>query len=267
MYSTLYQMPDSELFLGLIILFILISVPVIFLIRRYIPMELRYRNNSVIGNISSLISIIYGVLVGLMALFLINNIGYTADAVQREANAVADIYRDTLWLKDPTKTQIQTTLKKYLIQAINVEWPLMAKGVEMDVTGRYIIEDITNLMVNYNPISNAEALLLHDMLDGVKTLYDAREQRIHMSQFELNSQIWVVILIGTFLIIMINYIYGIDFYLHVITITAVALMAASMIFLLLTLDRPFQGEFAIPPSAFHSVLKFIDQPRTAVGTK
>ncbi|MBA3660998.1 MAG: DUF4239 domain-containing protein [Gammaproteobacteria bacterium] len=258
MLQGIYQLSDLNIFIGLAFIFIIMSVPVIFIVRRYVPIELRYRDNPVIGNISALISIIYGVLVGLMALYLINNISYTADAVQREANAVADIYRDTRLLKDPQRSQIQTTLKNYLERVINVEWTTMKNGLALDAVGRTTIESITDELVTYPAHSTAESLLLHDMLDGVKTLYDAREQRIHMSHAQLNSQIWLVILIGTFLIIIINYIYGINFYLHILTVSAVALMAASVIFLLLTLDRPFQGEFGIQPSAFQSVLSFIE---------
>lgn len=259
MLTNLYHLNDVQLFILLLTAFIAISFLGVLFVSRYIPLTLRYRNNPVIGNVSALISIIYGVLVGLMALYLINNVNYTASAIQQEANAVADLYRDSKWLKEPARENIQLQLKAYLERVIKVEWPLMTKGLSLGMEGELIIENITHELIIYNSLTNAESLLVHDMLDGIKKLYDSRAQRVHMSFKVLNPEIWVVILIGTFLIIMINFIYGINFYLHLLTISAVSMMAASMIFLLLTLDRPFQGDFVVEPSAFDRVLNFINE--------
>lgn len=236
---------------------IIISIMAILFLRHRIPHNLRYKYNPVIGNISSLIGIIYGVLAGLMALYLINNINYTADAVQREANAVANLYRDSKWLKDPTRTDIQTQIKKYLSRLVDTEWPLMKKGKSVDNGGGVLIDNIANALSHYNVVTNTDLLIMRDMLEEIKSLYDAREQRIHMSYAALNPEIWIVILIGTVLTIGINYFFRVNLYLHVLTISAAALMCSSMIYLLLTLDRPFQGEFIVESDSFRSLLESI----------
>lgn len=260
MFDFIFQIDDVYLFASLSAISVTISIISIFYVKRWIPLRLRYRDNAVIGNTVSLISLIYGVLAGFSALYLINNNSYAADAVQREANAVADIYRDSKWLSNPAQTNIQLEIKKYLTQVIDVEWPLMAKGKDIDThLGNTTVDRITNELINYHGSSNAESLLLHDMLDEVRSFYDARQQRIHMSDSGLSPELWVVILIGTILTLGVNYLFGMNFYLHIITVTAAALMASSMIFLLVTLDKPFQGEFAIEPDAFRSILISIDR--------
>jgi hypothetical protein len=57
----------------------------------------------------------------------------------------------------------------------------------------------------------------------------------------------------------INFLFGMNFYMHVITVSAASMMAASMFFLLITLDRPFQGEFVVGPDSFQSVLSAIEK--------
>lgn len=257
MLNRLFQLSDIHLFIVLSCITVSISIIAVIFVR-FIPLALRYKDNPVIGTISSLIGVIYGVLVGLMALYLINNINYAADAVQHEANGVANLWRDSKWLHDPAKTLIQTQIKTYIHHTLNKEWPSMQEGKTIDGTGERIIENIANELVNYKTLSNSESLLLHDMLDEVKALYDAREQRIQMSFSGLNIEIWLVILIGTILLITINYLLGMNIYLHIFTITAVALMVSSMIFLLVTLDRPFQGEFIVEPTAFQRILNYMD---------
>jgi uncharacterized membrane protein YuzA (DUF378 family) len=231
-------------------------------VRRYIPLSLRYKDNAVIGNMSALISIIYGVLVGLTALYLINNINYAADAVQREANAIADVYRDSLWLKDPVRTNIETSIKNYLTTIIYVEWPNMEKGQHISIDNTHIVQVIHKELKQLSIKTQTEVVIFESIITDLKKLYDARHQRISMSDSVLNNEIWLVILIGTVLTVVINYIFGMNFYLHVATVCGVSLMAASMIFLLISLDRPFQGSFIVEPDAFRELLIDIDKSET-----
>lgn len=260
MFKYLFQMQDIYLFALLSCVSIVFSLVSIALIKRFVPVRMRYRGNAVIGNAASLIGLMYGVLAGLSALYLINNISYTADAVQREANAVADMYRDSKWLQEPARTEIQSLLKNYLTEVIQVEWPRMERGEKVDLTnGIIIIDNITNQLVNYSGVSNSESLLVHDMLDEIKILYDARELRINMSYAQLSPELWIVILLGTFLTLVINFFFGMNYYLHAIVVIATALMTSSMIFLLITLDRPFQGEFVIDETAFKTLFEVVNR--------
>ena len=259
MIEFLYHLSDFRLFALLVCFFVAISVVAILAIKYFLPLRLRYRDNAVIGNISSLIGIIYGVLASLMSLYLINNVNFAGDAVQREANAVANIYIDSKELPAFMQANIQAKLKDYIENVKNREWPLMKKGGIVNHDGDYIIEKLTNQIVSYSKSARSDALLTHDMLDEIKLLYDARQQRINQSNSSLSTEVWVVILIGTFLLIGINYFFKASSSLHFIALSAAIIIASSMVFLLLTLDRPFQGEFAVEPDVFQSTLSFIEK--------
>ncbi len=263
MFEFLFHLSDVALFFIISGTAIFISIVAIFLVRHVIPLRLRLQDNAVLGNVCNLVSLIYGVLAGLTALYLINNLSYTSDAVQREANSVANIYRDAAWLNEPTQSIMNTELKKYLNQTINVEWPLMKDGKDVPHDGDLIINNIADQLHAYSKIDPSELLIQRDMLEEIKSLYNARQARISMSNSELSAEIWEVILIGTFLTLGINFLFGMNFYLHIFTVISAALMAASMIFLLLTLDRPFQGEFVIEPDALKSVLVLMHENEIA----
>jgi hypothetical protein len=79
-----------------------------------------------------------------------------------------------------------------------------------------------------------------------------------MSYSILAPEIWEVIILGTILIIAINYAFRVSFYLHLFGTFTFAIMAASMLFLLVTLDTPFQGEFAVTPDSIKDVAIFIN---------
>ena len=257
MLDFLFQLSDLSIFLLLTFFTIAFSILTILLSKRYLFYRLRYRDNATIASISSLIGIIYGVLVGFIALYLINNNDHATDAVLREANAVANVYRDSLWLKQPTQEKIHLALENYVSIVTNKEWPLMRLGQNADTGGDLVIEAVSNLLRDYKTTSSSETLIMQDLLTELKTLYNARHERISMSLSELSPELWEVILVGTILIIGINYAFRVSFYLHLFAISAFAIMAASMLFLLVTLDRPFQGEFSIEPDPYQSVLTFM----------
>ena len=167
------------------------------------------------------------------------------------------MFRDSKFLKDPARGKILLQLNNYIDQVINVEWPLMVKGQNVndtDFRGSLYLENISSELFGYGAANSSQSLLVTDMLSQINQLHDARQQRIRMSLSFLNGEIWLVIIIGTILTIGIN---CLDIYLHIVALCIAALMASSVIFLLVTLDRPFQGEFAIKPDAFFSVKHYI----------
>ncbi len=255
----MYQLPDVDIFSLVSCLFIGVSIIAVYLVKWYVPYHVRSRDNTVIGTTSALVSVIYGVLAGFSALYLINNNSYTSDAVQREANAVANIYRDSKWLKQPEQQNIQQQVNRYLTHAIHIEWPKMALGMAVTDEGDVIIGRIAAQLQNAIRTDATGFLTQQSLLAEIHALYNARHQRINMSSAHLDPELWVVILIGTILTLCINYLFGLNFYLHIITVIAASLMTASTIFLLITLDKPFQGEFAITPDGLNALFRFIQQ--------
>lgn len=257
MFDAFFQMTDIAIFSLLGIITVVVSLTGVFLVKRFIPIQLRYENNAVIGVTCALISVIYAVLAGITALYLTNNNTYTIEAVQNEASAVANLYRNSSLLPEPTRGQIHHTLKEYLHEVINVEWPLMAYGKKINTDGDAIVDVVSQQLKMQHQPTTTELTVIQEMLDEMKIWYDARQKRISMSYAKLNPEIWVVIFIGTVLMLFINYLFGMNFYLHLYIVIATALIISSMVFLLITLDRPFQGEFGISAEPFQTLLAFV----------
>ncbi len=254
MPNSLYSLSDLSIFFILVAATITISILAVLFDKHFVFEKLRYKDNPTIGSISSLIGIIYGVLVGFVALYLINNQDHASVAVQREASASANIYEGSKWLPEPYQTLLQKDITRYIQTVINKEWPRMSNFETVSPDGDYIIEKILADLKPYAPASTSEAVNLQNLLTSANSLYDARHARIGISSSQLSPELWEVIMIGTILIIAINYAFRVNFSLHLFATCSFAVMAASMLFLLVTLDRPFQGEFVVGPGAFQQVL-------------
>jgi hypothetical protein len=255
MPNSLYSLSDLSIFLILVAATITISVMAVLFDKHYFFAKLRYKDNTTIGSISSLIGIIYGVLVGFVAIYLVNNQDHASVAVQREASASANIFEGSKWLPEPYQTLLQKDITDYIQMVLNKEWPRMSNFQKVSPDGDYIIEKILSDLKPYNPGTSSESVNLQNLLTSTNALYDARHARIGISSSQLSPELWEVILIGTILIIAINYAFRVNFSLHLFATCSFAVMAASMLFLLVTLDRPFQGEFVVTPYAFQQVLE------------
>lgn len=259
MPTFIYNLSDFFIFLFVAAFTIIITYVIVLLIKHFFTVRTSYEDNAVIGSVSAVIGVIYGVLAGITALYQLNNIDYTANIVQQEANAVAGIYQDSLFLPQPVRGNVQKQLVNYLDIVVNVEWPLMKHGKRVNYQGADVIEEILKI-VHANQNSNVLNIsITNNLLTEIKTLYNARSNRIQISYDSLSGEIWVVILIGTFLTIAINYFYKINLRLHILSLFVAILMTSSILFLLITLDKPFQGEFASKPEEFQTLLSYMQQ--------
>lgn len=258
MFNFLYHWSDFTVFVFLSSVSLAISLFFIIVLKKLVLHKLRYRDNNVIGSVSALIGVIYGILVGLMALYLLNNNDTATEAAQKEGSIITNLYRDSRGLKNPVRKIVQNNIKNYIHYVTEVEWPLMEQNKIVDDHADFIVEKISDTLHAYPVQNNSDSLLISDMLSNISNLYNAREQRIALSQTSLGPEVWEVILIGTILIVGINYLYRVNLYLHLIAVCAFSLIASCMLFLLVTLDRPFQGEFLIQPDALSASLSYIE---------
>jgi hypothetical protein len=178
MPNSLYSLSDLAIFLILVGTTISISIIAVLIDKHFIFQKLRYKDNTTIASISSLIGIIYGVLVGFIALYLINNQDHASVAVQREASASANIYEGSKWLPEPYQTLIQKDIHDYIQRVINKEWPRMSNFLSVSPDGDYIIEKIFADLKSYQPATSSESVNLQNLLVAANALYDARHARI-----------------------------------------------------------------------------------------
>jgi len=254
MIEFLYRLSDAKIFLYLAAGTVIFSLLIIILNKIFTFYTLKYDDNTTTASIASLIGIIYGVLVGLTCLYLLNNQDHALNAAMNEGTAAANIYRESKWLKGPMQHQIQGQLKTYLTNVITVEWPMMGKGKNLETGSDTLINKMADEIITYPIIAKADEIIVTNLLQEINDLFKSRQQRITINNNQLSPEIWVVVFISTILIIAINYAFKVNFSLHVFALSAFAFMASCVLFLLVTLDRPFQGEFIVEPDTLKAVL-------------
>ena len=260
MVDILYRMPSFLLFIITSFSCMLIAIILTKCVHKYIPLKFRYEENQAIVCVSALIGIIYAVLVGFVVLYELNNFNKASEAESAEAKAAFDIFRLAHVLPEPMSQNIRKFTVNYIENAIQNEWPLMAQGSVVNDTGITAIENISKELRSFN-IDNLSITILQTLNSlsiNSNKLFDAHQERVSKIHTALSANIWFVLILGTLLTIGINCILGMEPRLHLVCIIFISLIVAAVLYLIITLDRPYRGDFSIQPNTFIYTLEYIN---------
>jgi hypothetical protein len=256
----IYTIPNLTLFLCLVFGLALISCVCVIVIKKYFNQEVLNRNNDVIGFMSATVTLIFAILTGFTTLFLLEHYNKANEIIEKEAATVTSIYHSLATLPKPIRSNIAEKIRNYVQVVVREEWPAMNNGEPIDPKGGSIIENIKIFIINYKTNDDSQAVAMQDLLSQVNILYSTRLTRISMTNTALGFDIWLTLILATILTLVIHYIFSMDLWLHLICAILISSVIASLLFLMIVMDRPFQGSFSIGSKAFTKHTELILSP-------
>ena len=85
--------------------------------------------NDGVGYILSFFSVIYGLLLGMLAIATYQALSDADTTVVKESSALANLYRDVSSYPEPNRSELQNLLREYTRYVIDEAWPLQRKGI------------------------------------------------------------------------------------------------------------------------------------------
>lgn len=226
----------------------------LFVRRRVLPrLSVVGADSEFTGAMLQSVMVFYGLAVALIAVTVFETYSDTTKVVTEEATALNALYRDVTSYPEPFRTELQHGLRDYTDQVINQAWPLQRKG-KIPSAG---IEHITRfqvLLTKFEPATEGQKILHAETLRAYNELILARRMRLDAVGTGLPMVMWAVILIGAFIGLSASFFFKVaDARLHVIEVLLLAVFIGLIIFMILTLDRPFRGSLGIPPDPYQLV--------------
>ncbi len=207
-----------------------------------------------INGFFSAMGMLYGLLIGLVAVSAWENYQQVSNIADTEATAIAQLYCDVSTLQEPTKTQLQDNLKDYLHFIINVSWPSHKLG-KRNLGGTTILTRLINTASTFKVNTTEQQIMLAEVFTAYNRLIEARRTRLQAVDTGLPTELWVVLIIGGALIMLMTYfIYIPSLRTHVFMIAIFSILLGLMLFLIATLDHPFRGELSVSSDAYQAVL-------------
>jgi hypothetical protein len=244
------------------ILLLVLALPAIaaggaLLVRSAVGPDVLACHNNVAGYIYGVIGVVYAVLLGFTAIMVWEQFRNAQEGVEREADALADLYRDAQNFPPEVREQVALRVHAYARAVIEKEWPAMAEGQSsLETWGEY--EQLWRTYDEFTPHEDHQRAWYVESIRQLNALGDERRDRLLRVRYHLPIVIWSVLLAGGVVTI------GFTFFFGTQNSRAQGLMTAALAFTIgvvllsiLALEQPFAGITRVHPEAFRQVEKIL----------
>lgn len=238
------------------------------LVRRAVGPEVLERHNEVAGFIYAVIGVVYAVLLGFTAIIVWEQFRHAQQGVEREANALADLYRDAQVFPPDVRKQMELLLRAYARVVVEKEWPAMAEGKSSPEAWE-AVNRLWRAYHGFRPQDDHQRAWYTESLQRLNELGDHRRDRLLSIRSGVPGVIWAVLLGAGAITIGFSFFFGTrNARAQGLMIAGLSVTIGVVLFSILALEHPFAGITRVEPDAFHQLVDILDewsQPGTGRG--
>ena len=189
------------------------------------------------------LGILFALLVGFIAVEVWNNFDKAKVAVASEASALRAVVLLAETFPEEQKTRIYALIDRHIEEAINKEWPTMARqrATLSTLRANALIEALHDVLT-LKPADDSQRAAQPEMVKELHIALDARRQRIVISEASVGTVKWVGILLqGLCLLVAVAVVYSDNRLTCAITLSLFATGVALSVLLIAAYSRPFNG--------------------------
>jgi len=201
------------------------------------------------------LAVVFGLIVAFLASQVWTDVQRANDAVIREANALRSVVVLAAYYPQEQEARIRAFVRRHIENAVNEEWPAMAKrrsNLPL-ISARYT--EGLQLALAIVPQSEAQLIAQREMVSSLQGAFDARRQRIIISESTINWVKWSVVgLLAVLLLVTIAIIHSDNRTTAALSMGIFSIAVAASVVLIASHNRPFTGEISVGPALLMQVL-------------
>jgi len=201
------------------------------------------------------LGIIFGLLVGFIAAQVWSDFERAKVAVATEASALRSV--DLLAASLPAEQQgrLRSLIAQHVDEAISHEWPAMAQQrATLSVLPAALIAALQNTLAAV-PADDGQRTAQRDIISALETAFEARRQRIVISQSTVSSVKWAGLLLQALCaLVAIAMVHSDNRMTCRIALMLFATGIALSVLLIAAYSRPFTGEISVGPELLKQVV-------------
>jgi hypothetical protein len=222
------------------------------------------RANDMVGFALSSFSVLYGLLVGLLAVAAYQNFSSVNDIVNKEASSLGALFRDVRGYPQPSRRALRDDLRDYARNVIDRSWPLQQQGIVPTEESQLMTKFIDDLL-SFEPSKKSEEILHAEALRQLNSLVELRRSRLANVTTGIPAVFWWVVAIGAIISLILLAMLDMEIHVHLILGALVSLFLGLVIFLIAAMDNPFRGAVSVGPDAFVAIYSSMMKPTDAVS--
>jgi len=202
------------------------------------------------------LGILFALLVGFIAVEVWNNFDKAKAAVATEASALRAVILLAGIFPEEQKTHIYALIDRHIEEAVNKEWPAMARQqATLSTLRAAALIEVLHDTLSLKPADDSQRTAQPEMMKALYTALDARRQRIVVSQSAVGTVKWAGILVqGLCTLIAIAMVHSDNRLACAIAMTLFATGIALSLLLIAAYSRPFTGEISVRPDLLKQVI-------------
>ena len=199
------------------------------------------------------VMMLYGLVAALTAVSVWSKHSQVSDTVSSEATAIASVWRDLGGYAPRDRDALREVLRGYTNQIIQEAWPEQRAG-RVPRVGVEWLDRFQGLLFAVEPATESQKILHAQTLSAYNKLIEARRQRLDAVNSGLPGVMWFVLLPGAMGCLLFSLFFPIaEPRFQAVLVVALAGFVSMVLFVIVSLDRPFQGPMAITPDAYQLV--------------
>lgn len=211
-------------------------------------------DNGTVGWFFSGVTVLYGLLLGLLTVATWGNFTQATQLASREAASIAVLYRDLSAYPPAQRVHLQTQLREYTQFIVQQSWPLQQRGLIHDGESQKLV-DLQGPLMAYEPTSEGGIIIHAQAIQTFNSLVELRRLRAESIGGSVLGVIWQVVLLGGLITLVFSYFFLVkSFWFHGLLISLLGSVIGLLIFLIAALDHPYWGEVSVSPAAYELVL-------------
>jgi Protein of unknown function (DUF4239) len=227
-------------------------------VRRWVEPQADW--NGVMGYVLSYHGVLYGILLGLIAVGTYQNYADVEKTVGQEASALAALSRDVSSYPEPIRGELQALLREYCRYVIEEAWPAQRRGI-IPEGGTDRVSAFQRKLMTFEPATKGQEILHAATLQQFNSFVEIRRQRLLDVTTGLPAALWYVVAVGAVLGIFLTWLFCLDrLSVHLAVAGILSLLTGLVVFLIAAMDHPFRGEVSVSPEAFEIVQRSLMTP-------
>lgn len=211
-------------------------------------------DNGTVGWFFSGVSLLYGLLLGLLTVAAWGSYNQASIIASEEASATAVLYRDLAAYPDSTRDALRQQVRRYVTVIITQSWPDQRRGLLPD-SETVVLNQFQKRLLSLRGLTNEQLVVHSETIRAYNRLVDLQRQRQEVLKGGVPGVLWLVVLLGAVATISFSYCFVVASYrLHALLTGVLAGMIGLLVFLLVVLDHPYWGEISVSSEPYQLVL-------------
>ncbi len=206
------------------------------------------------------IMVFYGLATALIAVNVWEAYEKVKEITKHEAASLAVLYRNASEYPEPVRSALRQEIRAYTDQVIHESWPLQRRG-KIPTGGVKSMDQLQSTLMSFEPVTEAQKALALETLASYSRMMEARRLRVDSVERKLPGVMWLVIVLGAFISLVSAFYFPVlDARLHRVQVGLLAAFIGLVIFIILALDRPYDGDLGLKPKPYEIIYQQLMTP-------